>query len=159
MSKKKSRKKIATAAKRRAPERARARHPLSPRVLLLLAAIILVGLVLRGMYLRELTNAPDFQFPLVDADYHDYWARGMASGHWPAPRFEPNPGIQEFPYFRSPGYPFFLAAIYKVTGTGYLAPRVVQMLVGLVNALLGFLIARRLLDLSCIAFIAAAERS
>lgn len=128
-----------------APGPSRKRNPLSPRVLLLLAVIIIVGIGLRGLYLRELVNTPDFEFPLVDADYHDYWARGMASGVWAPPRFEPDPKIQQYPYFRPPGYPFFLAAIYKLTGRGYVAPRVVQMVIGLLNALLAFALARRLL--------------
>jgi 4-amino-4-deoxy-L-arabinose transferase-like glycosyltransferase len=130
--------------RRQASRGSRARRPLDSRVLIALAVIILVGLALRVLYLRELTNAPDFEFPLVDSEYHDYWARGMAFGNWSKPRFEPDPGIQRHPYFRPPGYPFFLAAVYKVTGRGYLAPRVVQTLLGLVNALLLFFITRRL---------------
>jgi hypothetical protein len=129
---------------RRASGPPRKRNPLSPRILLLLAVIILAGLVLRGLYLRELVNTPDFEFPLVDSEYHDYWARGMAFGNLSPPRFEPDPQIQKYPYFRPPGYPFFLAAVYKMTGRGYLTPRLVQMLIGLVNAVLAFAIARRL---------------
>lgn len=75
----------------------RKRNPLSPRILLLLALIILAGLVLRGLYLRELVNTPDFEFPLVDSDYHDYWARGMAFGSLSPPRFEPDPQIRKYP--------------------------------------------------------------
>ena len=138
------RKAPAKVAGRRASGPPKKRNLLNPRILLLLAVIILAGLVLRGLYLRELVNTPDFEFPLVDSDYHDYWARGMAFGNLSPPRFEPDPQLQKYPYFRPPGYPFFLAAIYKMTGRGYLAPRVIQMLIGLVNAVLAFAIARRL---------------
>jgi tetratricopeptide (TPR) repeat protein len=144
MAKRKKTKGRTRSAEKRAPRTSRKRTPLSPRVLLVLAVIILAGMGLRGLYLHELVNTPDFEFPLVDADYHDYWARGMASGIWAPPRFEPDPKIQQYPYFRPPGYPFFLAAIYKLSGRGYVAPRVVQMAVGLLNALLAFALARRL---------------
>ncbi len=144
MGKKKRSEKRSTGAKRQIARTRAARRPLRPYVIFVLATIILVGLVLRGLYLRELVNTPDFEYPLVDADYHDYWARGVAFGQWSPPRFEPDPKLQEYPYFRPPGYPFFLAAVYRLAGKGYVGPRVVQMLVGLINVLLCFLIARRL---------------
>lgn len=119
-------------------------RPLGRSVLIALALILLAGIAVRGVYLAELVDTPDFEYPLVDADYHDYWARGMAFGGREPPRFEPDPELTDHPYFRPPGYPFFLATVYRVTGRGYIAPRVVQMIVGLVNAILAFFIARRL---------------
>jgi len=49
---------------------------------LLLVLIILVGILLRGVYLVEISEKPDFSHPLIDAAYHDYWARGLATGNW-----------------------------------------------------------------------------
>ena len=44
---------------------------------------MLVGLLIRGAYLLELLDAPDFYHPTaVDSDYHDEWAWGLASGEW-----------------------------------------------------------------------------
>lgn len=114
------------------------------RVLLALAVILALGALGRGLYLTELTEDPDFAHPIVDAYYHDYWARAMATGSWAPPRLENDPEIQKHPYFRPPGYPYILSLIYRLTGPGYVGPRAVQMLFGLLNVILAFLLARRL---------------
>jgi len=118
----------------------------SRRSVVILLAILAVGLVLRAGYLVELTGLPDFDRPLVDSHYHDYWARAIVAGSWAPPQHEPDPQIATNPYFRPPGYPFFLSGIYTVFGTGYMAPRVVQMLLGLLSVVLVFVLARRLFD-------------
>ena len=105
--------------------------------------ILVVGAGLRIAYLGEVRQLPDFRHPAVDAAFHDYWARGIAFGEWePGERFD-DPGVRTSPYFRPPGYAYFLAAIYAVGGNGYVTPRVVQAVLGLGSALLGFLFARR----------------
>ncbi|MFQ5806441.1 MAG: tetratricopeptide repeat protein [Phycisphaerae bacterium] len=109
---------------------------------LVLGAILLVGLVLRGAYLSELVQKPDFDSPLSDAKYNDYWARGLATGDWSPPTGESDPQIPSTPYFRPPGYPYFLASIYLVAGTGCLAPRMVQMALGLASCVLSYLLGR-----------------
>ena len=109
----------------------------------MLGAILLAGLVLRVLYLRELVDKPDFSVPAVDAGFHDCWARGLAGGDWRPPYGMSDPGIQRTPYLRPPGYPYFLSLIYGVFGHGYLAPRIVQMGLGLVSAALAYLFARR----------------
>lgn len=121
--------------------RAAGRRTIPTSMLVALVIIVAVGAILRGFYLRELTHAPDFAVPLVDSDYHNYWARAVAFGDWSPPRFEPDPKINQYPYFRPPGYPLFLSAVYKLTGPGYLAPRVVQMLIGLLSVVLAFVVA------------------
>jgi 4-amino-4-deoxy-L-arabinose transferase-like glycosyltransferase len=120
--------------------------PLGRRTLVVLLAILAAGLVLRASYLVELKQLPDFDHPLVDSHYHDYWARAMVADQWFPPEHEPDPQINSTPYFRPPGYPYFLAAIYTVFGHGYVAPRVIQMLLGLAGILLLFVLGRRLFD-------------
>ena len=119
---------------------------LDRRTVLVLLAILAVGLIIRASYLAELRGLPDFGQPLVDSEYHDYWARSMAAGKWSPPQNEPDPHINTTPYFRPPGYPFFLAAVYKLFGPGYVVPRVIQMLLGLVTIVLVFVLCRRLFD-------------
>lgn len=126
--------------------RAVRRAAIPTSILVALVIIVAAGATLRALYLRELTAAPDFAVPLVDSDYHNYWARAVAFGNWSPPRFEPDPRISQNPYFRPPGYPLFLAAVYKLTGPGYLAPRAVQMLMGLLSAVLAFVVASRWFD-------------
>jgi 4-amino-4-deoxy-L-arabinose transferase-like glycosyltransferase len=112
-------------------------------VLVALLVVLALGGTLRGLYLAEFSQTPDFKVPFADADFHNYWARALAFGNWTQPFYEVDPHIREVPYFRPPGYAYFLAAVYKLTGTSYFGPRVVQMALGLVNALLAFLLARR----------------
>ena len=112
-----------------------------------LAAILLVGGALRASYLREIIHSPDFAFPQIDAGYHDYWARGIATGDWTLPKNLSDwadPHIRSVPYLRPPGYPFFLAGVYYLSGGSYLAARVVQMLLGLANCVLAFSLGRRI---------------
>ena len=132
-------------AKRRRSDRSPQRGRSLDWALIALGIILVVGLGLRIAYLRESFDTPDFAVPLVDAEYHDYWARGVAFGQWAPPVHEPDPMIRSVPFFRPPGYPYFLAAVYKLLGPGYVAPRVVQLLIGLLNVILAFLFARRYL--------------
>jgi len=132
-------------SKRREPPRrpSAGAGPSSSRVLIILVAVLALGGALRIAYIAELRNAPDFAAPFSDAGYHDYWARGLVFGNWTPPPNEADPEIATSPYLRPPGYPFFLAAVYRVTGGSYLAPRIVQALLGLFAAWLAFLIGRR----------------
>ncbi|MEE8525631.1 MAG: glycosyltransferase family 39 protein, partial [Thermoanaerobaculia bacterium] len=109
-----------------------------------LALIVVLGAGLRLAYLVEIRDAPDFAKPGRDALYHDYWARAMLSGDWTPPPGKADPEIRTTPYMRPPGYPFFLAAAYGVSGGSYAGARAVQMLLGLVNAVLAWVLGRRL---------------
>ena len=113
------------------------------REILILGAILLLGALIRGLYLAEIANRPDFTNPGVDAGYHDYWARGIVTGDWaPAPTL-PDPEIPKTPYFRPPGYTFFMAGVYRLTGGSYLGLRVAQMLIGILSIGLAFALGRR----------------
>ncbi|MBD3366727.1 MAG: hypothetical protein GF405_00970 [Candidatus Eisenbacteria bacterium] len=115
----------------------------SRTVLIILVAALCLGGVLRWAYINEHRRSPEFTEPFSDAEYHDYWARGLAFGSWTRPPNEPDPEIHDSPYLRPPGYPFFLALIFRATGGGYLAPRVVQAALGLLSAWLAFVLCRR----------------
>ena len=108
-----------------------------------LALILFLGLVLRAAYLLEVSQAPDFDLPRFEAQYHDYWARALVSGDWSVPEGVTDPEIQRRPYFRPPGYPFFLATVYRVFGDSYWTPRLAQMVLGLASCVLVWWLARR----------------
>ena len=108
-----------------------------------LAAILLAGAGLRAAYLTELRRDPFFLSPALDAELHDYWARGLAFGTWDVPPDRTDPRIRTTPYFRPPGYPFVLAGIYRLSGGSPTASRTIQFALGLGGALLGFALARR----------------
>jgi tetratricopeptide (TPR) repeat protein len=108
-----------------------------------LLLIFLAALAIRIFYLREIAGAPEFSHPAVDARFHDLWARdiaGLESGPSEVGRHE---GLFDGPFLRPPGYPYFLALVYALTGGSYLALRLVQMALGLAGLLLAFLIGRR----------------
>jgi tetratricopeptide (TPR) repeat protein len=111
---------------------------------ILLGGILLFGLLLRSAYLAEVRNSPAFEYPAFDAAFNDYWARCLVDGEWPAPQFYSNPHIDKTPFFRPPGYPYFLAGIYTLTGKSYLGARVLQMVLGLASCILAFLLGRLL---------------
>jgi tetratricopeptide (TPR) repeat protein len=108
----------------------------------ILGIILLVGLALRVSYLTELVGKPDYSHPLADAAFHDYWARALSTGAWSPPGDSPDPHLREAPFLRAPGYSYFLAFIYTLTGGSYLGPRIVQMALGLLNCLLAFMLGR-----------------
>jgi len=114
---------------------------------LALAGIILLGFVLRASYLRQIVDNPDFSSPQIDAGYFDYWARGLATGHWTLPKNLADfadPEIRTRPFFRPPAYPYFLSVVYRLTGGSYLAARIVQMAIGLANCVLAYFLGRRI---------------
>lgn len=118
-----------------------------PPAVVFLVLILLSGGALRISYLRELVRNPDFALPQIDPAYHDYWARGLATGDWTLPKNLSDwtdPEIRSQPYLRPPAYPFFLAGVYYLFGGSYLAARIVQMALGLVNGVLAYLLGRRL---------------
>ena len=82
-------------------------------------------------------------YPSLDASYHDYWARGLVKGVWAVPPGREDPQIFRYPFFRAPGYAYSLALIYWVFQPGYTAPRLVQMVIGLLTVLLTYLLGRR----------------
>ena len=94
--------------------------PVRPRIVLLVS--LLVAAVLRLEYLRELIASPFGEHLLLDALWYDRAARGILDGV---------PLAEGAAYFRPPLYPMFLAAIYRVFGFGLIAPRLVQMALGL----------------------------
>jgi tetratricopeptide (TPR) repeat protein len=113
---------------------------------LILLVIILVGGLLRGLYLAEAAEKPDFTEPLADAAFHDYWARALVSGDWSPPENAPHPYINSVPFVRPPGYPYFLALSYAITGQSYLGARIVALVLGLVNCWLGYLVGRTIFN-------------
>lgn len=111
---------------------------------MLLAAVILGGAALRLLYVRELQADPSSRHLELDAEYHDYWAQALLTGDWTPPAGNHDPAIGRHPYVKTPGYPYFLALVYRVVGRSYTAARLAQMGLGLVSIGLLFLLGRTL---------------
>jgi tetratricopeptide (TPR) repeat protein len=109
-----------------------------------LILILAIGAGLRLWYLTQVMQAPDFAALRQDLHVQDYQARAMISGDWTVPDGETDPEIPTTPYYRPPGYPYYLAVIYYFSDGSYLAPRIVNMLMGLCSVLLMYALAKRL---------------
>jgi 4-amino-4-deoxy-L-arabinose transferase-like glycosyltransferase len=88
------------------------------------ALVFLVALVLRIGHVFALRSSPYFTHPVLDADTYYSAARALASGQ----------GWAEKVFWQPPGYSYFLAAILWLTGPGFLAPRLVQAVLGALTA-------------------------
>lgn len=119
-------------------------QPEKHNAFLLPAAIVVFGLLLRLLYLYFNVHAPDFASPLLDPQLNDYWARALITGDWTPPPHADNPEIATTPYGRPPAYPWLLAVIYFLFRGSYLAPRCIQIAIGLANILLVYLLGKRL---------------
>lgn len=111
-----------------------------------LVLVLLAAVGLRGAYLVERRAQPDFGSPEIDAGFHDDWARTIVYGEERAHewrRADRGDPLAEEPYLRPPGYPWFLAAVYAVSGGSATAAVLANQLCGLLTALLAYLVARR----------------
>ena len=86
-----------------------------------MALTFVFALVVRLLYLAAFRGSPYFAVPIVDAEWHDAWAWGWASGTW---------SMQGEAFFRAPLYPFWLSLVYRVFGHDLLAARIVQAVLG-----------------------------
>ncbi|MFW6151695.1 MAG: glycosyltransferase family 39 protein, partial [Verrucomicrobiota bacterium] len=115
---------------------------------IILTAVVLLGGVIRVQYLDELSATPDFSVPSVDARFNDYLARGMALDDWSLRGDETGyrflSDFRSKAYLRPPGYPCFLALLYRITGGDAWWTRFLQMTMGLVNIVLAFFLGRRI---------------
>ncbi|HIF39703.1 MAG TPA: tetratricopeptide repeat protein [Planctomycetes bacterium] len=101
------------------------------RVLLFLG---LLALALRVFHVLAMGDSPYFESPAMDEAYHADWARALAAGET----------FQEGPFFRAPLYIWFLAAVQKFFGAGFLVPRLLQSLLGVATTVLTHRIASHL---------------
>ncbi len=83
--------------------------------------LVVIALALRLVGAFEARSDPTFDSPIVDAWGYDRAARQIV---------EDGPGALEVPYYQPPLYVFFLAVIYGASEGSWLAPRLVQALLG-----------------------------
>ena len=102
----------------------------------LVAAIALLALGLRVAHVLFFRDNPYFGSPTMDAAYHLQWARALVAGET----------FQEGPYFRAPGYVWFLAACLKLSGGSLIVPRLLQAGLGAGTAVLTYLLGKRIFD-------------
>lgn len=98
-----------------------ARPPVTNSLPGIFILIFLIGLVVRMVYVMAFRDSPFFDIPIVDAQWHDNWAKGWADGTF---------SQSGRAFFRAPLYPFWLSLIYRVFGHDLMVVRIIQALVG-----------------------------
>lgn len=111
----------------------------------LLLGILILGAAIRILYFSELQGRPQFSLLHLDGKYHDQMARASIQISMSDPAVvKAWSEYEASPYFRAPGYIYFLSGIYRLLGDSYAAPRIVQFGLGLVNAFLTWWLYRRI---------------
>jgi 4-amino-4-deoxy-L-arabinose transferase-like glycosyltransferase len=107
---------------------------LARREVAIVAAIVGLALLLRGLHLWQAAlHDPFFFLPAVDPKVYHEWAIRIAEGDW----------LGDQVFFLSPLYPYFLGLIYWITGPSLLAAKLVQALLSAGCCLLIHGIGRR----------------
>ena len=112
------------------------KKPLSFTGFIIPFGIFVLALIIRLVYLTQIKNCPLFDAPIMDALYHDQWARTIANGDW----------LGKEVFFRAPLYPYLLAVIYKLFGVNYYWPRIIQFVLGSLSCVLIYLITKKVFN-------------
>jgi 4-amino-4-deoxy-L-arabinose transferase-like glycosyltransferase len=95
--------------------------------------VFLLGLTMHGLYFAQARRDPSFAVPIVDAaTYHDQAVRLAEGGPLRAGAF-----------WQPPAYPWGLGWVYRAFGVSVWAPRVFQVLLGALSAVLVWWIGRQ----------------
>jgi len=103
---------------------------------LILAALLAVGIVLRVVFLVELEKSGFANVLSLDSRFYRDLAHGIIAGG----------GLPEGALTFNPLYPVFLVVMFRLFGEGLLAPRIVQLVIGLLTVALIYLAALRLVE-------------
>ncbi len=98
--------------------------------------IFVLAFAVRYAYLTQMRSSPLFDTPIMDAEYHDLWARAIVAGE----------DFTQGVFFRAPLYPYFLALVYRIFGYDYLILRLVQFLIGSVGCVLVYVVGKRIFN-------------
>ena len=94
----------------------------------------LVGLLVRLVYVWQISDAPFVDVLMGDARRYDEWAVQIAAGNW----------IGRDVFYQAPLYPYFLGTIYGLAGRDLLTVRICQAFVGAGACVLLGLAGRRM---------------
>ncbi len=138
-------------------------------ILIDLLIVAVLALAVRVVYIGQLAHTPFFDTPIwFDTSYHDTWARSLndmeisKQGEKSIERYHDNRVLEllrmntgfDGVYFRAPLYPYFLGAVYMLTGGESYPSRLPQAFLGMITAVLAYLLALSLTRKRAIALIA-----
>ncbi len=81
-----------------------------------LLIVAFAALLVRAIYLFELSGTLPFSTLILDGRVFDEWAQGIAAGNW----------IGSEVFYQAPLYPYFLAVIFRIAGHHLMLVRIVQ---------------------------------
>jgi Flp pilus assembly protein TadD/4-amino-4-deoxy-L-arabinose transferase-like glycosyltransferase len=97
------------------------------------AAVFLVAVLVRGLYLYQSQDNPTFSAPIVDAMTYDQMAREFAGGS----------GLTSEFFWQPTFYPLFLSAVYWLSKSSILCVKLVQVLLGGLTCVLVYLLGNK----------------
>jgi tetratricopeptide (TPR) repeat protein len=100
----------------------------------LLLVILFLAFAVRIAYLVDIHDSPYLSYPVLDSFWYDAKAKDVIAGDL----------LASSGSFRTPLYIYFMAGCYQVFGHGYLAPLVIQALLGAFSCGLLYIIGARL---------------
>lgn len=95
-------------------------------------AIVGLAATLRIAYTLASRQSPFFDHLDLDSRFYDLWAKDIAGGKW----------VGDEVFFMGPLYPYFLAVIYRIFGTGLVWVKVIQGLLGGLTAGVTYLLGK-----------------
>lgn len=107
--------------------------------------ILLIGILIRLIYLWQYSSLPQWEQLTIDNNFHHNWALSILSGNI----------LGDTTYFRAPFYIFYLAAIYKIFGISLWAVRLFGIIPGIIAVYFTYLLGKRVFHKE-VGYIAAA---
>jgi Tfp pilus assembly protein PilF len=109
-------------------------NKISSKAFLPIIIIAVVAFSARFIHLETIKDNPFFNHPIMDEQYHDDWAQEIAEGEL----------MERTPFYRAPGYLFFLGSIYAIFGQGYYLPRLIGIIIGALSCVFVYLIGKEI---------------
>ena len=82
--------------------------------------IVLLALIVRYLYLRQIETIPLFYNLIADSSAYDQWAQTVMKGDW----------LGTGVFYQAPLYPYFLGVVYKIFGHDLWLARIIQIVLG-----------------------------
>ena len=98
-----------------------------------LSVVFAIALIVRLIYVWQISSMPLFEAPIIDAEMYDLSAMKILQS-----------AAEKKPFYQAPLYSYFLALIYRIFGHDYLVPRLLQSAIGAINCVMVALIGKRL---------------
>ncbi len=98
--------------------------------------MFLIALILRVLYIWDISDNPFFTELIIDLKAYDNWARDIAAGNW----------MGKDVFYQSPLYPYFLAVLYTGFDRNLILVYILQSVLGALDCLIIYAIGKESFD-------------